>query len=220
MAELPIRVSAREPMRASRRTPTLRHSSSDIMTSTTLLMHHWRFPSRVAALGFGVALPSDWNADWLPDEDPNFGDAGYLMPLAAVSTRTAAVCLTVSARPAYEEGSVSDWAWQLLELQGLPRPALHEYRMGDLPALVGESVGYSAKGLTQIRFAFAEDGQRLIRMMLRAPYVLADAVDSVWFSALDSFTLEDPFGPTVTLWSPAEAARSSEAPRQLALNQH
>ena len=55
--------------------------------------------------------------------------------------------------------------------------------------------------------------------MLRAPYVLADAVDSVWFSALDSFALDDPFGPTVTLWSPAETVRSLEQPRQMALDQ-
>lgn len=207
MKPLPIRVPVR---------PINSNPNETIMTTTTPFLHTWRFPSRVAALGFGLKLPSDWNTEWLPDEDPDFGDAGYLMPLASVSARTAAVSLTVSARPAYEEGAVSDWAWELLEQQSLPRPALHEHRLGDLPALVGESVGYSATGLVHLRFAFAEDGQRLIRVMLRAPYMLADAVDALWFSALDSFALDDPFGPTVTLWSPADtcAPRAYQAAGQ------
>lgn len=173
------------------------------MTTPTFL-HTWRFPSRVAALGLKVQLPSDWAPVWLPDEDPDFGDAAYLMPLASVAARNGAVSMSIDARPANEEESVADWAWQLLELQGLPRPALHEHRMGNLPALVGESVNYSAKGLMHVRFAFVEDGQRLIRVTLRAPYVLADAVDSLWLTALESFRLDDPFGPTLTLWSPAD----------------
>lgn len=191
------------------------------MTTHSTFMHTWRFPSRVAALGFGLQLPFDWAAAWLPDEDPDFGDSAYLMPLASVAARNAAVSLDVSARPAYEDGAVSDWAWQLLERQGLPRPALHEYRMGDMPALVGESVGYSATGLVHLRFAFAEDGQRLVRVMLRAPYVLADAVDALWFSALDSFVLDNPFGPTATLWPLAETrfARSAKEPGRVALAQ-
>lgn len=171
----------------------------------------WRFPSRVAALGFSLRLPLDWTSEWLPDEDPDFGDPAYLMPLATVIAPQAAARLEFSARPAYEEGAVSDWAWQLLEDEGLPRPALHEHRLGDLSALVGESVGYTSAGLMHLRFAFAEDGQRLVRAVLRAPYVLADAVDAIWFNALESFRLEDPFGPTVTLWSPAD----TNAPRRV-----
>jgi hypothetical protein len=181
------------------------------MTTPTFL-HTWRFPSRVAALGLKLQLPSDWIPQWLPDEDPDFGHAAYLMPLASVASPNGAVTLSIDARPANEELSVADWAWDLLQRQGLPRPALHEHRVGNLPALVGESAAYSSKGLMHVRFAFVEDGQRLIRLTLRAPYVLADAVDSLWFMALDSLRLDDPFGPTLTLWSPAEDDETALAP--------
>lgn len=194
----------------------LRIPSENTMTMNPNL-HSWRFPSRVAALGFSLRLPLDWQAEWLPDEDPDFADPNYLMPLATVRARNAAVRLEIGARPAFEDGAVSDWAWQLLEEEGLPRPALHEHRLGDLGALVGESVGYTASGLMHLRFAFAEDGQRLVRVVLRAPYVLADAVDPIWFTALDSFRLESPFGPTVTLWSPAETSAPSWAPESAAM---
>lgn len=187
------------------------HHSENRMT-TPAFVHTWRFPSRVAALGLKVQLPSDWMPQWLPDEDPDFGNAAYLMPLACVAAPQGAVSLSIDARPAHEEVSVADWAWGLMELQGLPRPALHEYRMGKLTALVGESANYSAKGLMHVRFAFVEDGQRLIRLSLEAPYVLADAVDALWFAALDSFRLDDPFGPTLTLWSPAEEDESGSVP--------
>src|SRR5436190_13527203 len=73
------------------------------------------FPSRIADLGFALALPSDWISHELPPETPNFDDPTQLIALAVVTAPHSAIVLAVAARPAYSEGTLSDWGRWLLE---------------------------------------------------------------------------------------------------------
>ncbi|HSW07977.1 hypothetical protein [Aquabacterium sp.] len=171
------------------------------MTSTdaaALPVRH--FPSRVASLGFAMRLPVDWVSHELPADTPDFEDPTRLVPLAAVTAPHAAIVWAVAARPAYGDGTLSDWAHYLLAQHGLDPRSFGESRLGLLPALVGEAEQPSDLGPLRVRFAFAEDGGRLINLSLTAPVLLADAVQGLWASATESFTLEEPAGPTVALW--------------------
>ena len=163
-------------------------------------MERITFPDRVANLGFRLLLPTGWQNHTLPDEMPDFDDPTALVPLAVVTAPYAAIAWSVAARPAYGDGTVSDWARYLLEHEGIAPRALGDGRLGDLPALVGEAGRDSEVGPLTIRFAFAEDGSRLINLSLTAPAPLADALVGPWFAALESFELASPQGPTVPLW--------------------
>lgn len=172
-----------------------------------------QFPSRVASLGFAMRLPADWIAHDLPPETPDFEDPTRLVPLAAVTAPHAAIVWAVAARPAYGDGTLSDWARYLLAQHGLEARSFGESRLGLLPALVGEAEQPSDLGPLRVRFAFAEDGGRLINLSLTAPAMLADAVQGLWTTATESFTLEQPAGPTVPLWpGPAAAPEAAPAP--------
>jgi hypothetical protein len=62
-----------------------------------------------------------------------------------------------------------------------------------------------------VRFAFLEDGGRLINLSFSAPEPLADSVRGAWFTLLSSFTLESPQGSRFS--APSESTPSSpEAP--------
>ncbi len=175
-----------------------------------------RFPSRIAQLGFAVGLPADWISHPLTDEQPDFADPSRLVPLAAVTAPHAAIVWAAAARPAYGDGTLNDWARYLVAQHGLTLRALGDGLLGTLPALVGEAVQDSEVGPLRIRFAFAEDGGRLINLTLTAPELLADAVVPIWFGGLASFALDEPHGATVPLWPAVVPPPATEAVAELA----
>ena len=83
------------------------------------------FSARIADLGFTVDLPEDWVTQELPAEEPDFSDPTRLVPLAVVCAPHAAIALTFAARPAYEDGTVTDWTWYLLQQAGLTPRAVN-----------------------------------------------------------------------------------------------
>src|SRR6185436_4353202 len=160
------------------------------------------FPSRIADLGFSLALPGDWIAHELPTETPNFDDPTQLVALAVVTAPHSAIVLAVAARPAYAEGTLSDWGRWLLERESASVRAMGEGKLGVLPALVAEATKDSEVGTLVLRTAFAEDGARLINVTLTAPGLLADAVLPIWKAALESFSLSTPRGATARVYPP------------------
>lgn len=154
------------------------------------------FPSRIADLGFSADLPADWISHDLPAEEPDFSNPAFCFPLAVVTAPHAAVVFAAAARPAYENGALSDWAGYLLGENGLTPRAIGAGLAGTLPAICGEAVQDSDLGPMVVRFAFLEDGGRLVNLSFSAPEMLDSAVRDVWFRALASFTLETPRGAT------------------------
>jgi hypothetical protein len=162
------------------------------------------FPSRIADLDFSLALPSDWISHELPTEAPNFDDPTLLIALAVVTAPHSAIVLAVAARPAYTEGTLSDWGRWLLEKESASVRAMGEGQLGALPALVAEATKDSEVGTLVLRTAFAEDGARLINVTLTAPELLANAVLPIWNAALESFSLSTPRGATVPVYPSVE----------------
>jgi len=154
------------------------------------------FPSRIADLGFAVPLPVGWIAHELPGEEPDFSNPTFFLPLAIVTAPHAAIVYAFAARPAYDDGTLQDWAVYLLSHNQLRPQILGPGRVGTLPAIVGEAVQDSEMGPMRVRFAFIEDGKRLLNLTLSAPEMLADVLKDAWGALLASFTLETPRGPT------------------------
>jgi len=152
------------------------------------------FPSRIADLGFTAQLPADWIAHELPQEDVDFANPTFLVPLAIVTAPHAAIVFAFAARPAYDDGTLHDWAAYLLNHNQLKPRAIGSHQVAGVPAVVGEATQESELGLMVVRFAFLEDGGRLINITFSAPELLADAVRDAWFEILKSFKLETPKG--------------------------
>ncbi|MCC2657489.1 MAG: hypothetical protein K0Q76_2597 [Panacagrimonas sp.] len=173
--------------------------------SDTLDLQPRDVPARIASLDFVVDLPADWVSHPLPDETLEFDNPAFLVPLTLVTAPHAVIVWSAAARPGYEEGTLSDWARYLLGEHGLAPQSFGEAFLGELPAIVGESEQPSDYGPMRVRFAFAEDGGRLINVSLSAPTQLASAIEPVWRATLSSFKLGTPHGPTVPVWPPAES---------------
>ncbi len=170
------------------------------------------FPSRIADLGFRVQLPAEWISHTLPDEDADFSNPSFCYPLAIVTAPHSVVVFAVGARPAYEDGTLSDWARYLAGESGLQLRAMGAGAMGTMPAIMGEAVQDSDLGPMVVRFAFCEDGQRLLNITFTAPEQLDSAVRGVWFKAVESFTLETPRGTTVALHPAPEPPQPAPEP--------
>ena len=172
------------------------------------------FDARVAELGFTLPLPPDWISHELPSEEPDFGNPTLLVPLAVVTAPHSALIFAIAARPAYEDGSLHDWARYLLEHNGLTPRTLGIHAVGTLPAIVGEAVQPSDMGPMVVRFAFCEDGRRLLNLTLTAPEMLAGTVQGLWFEILSQFVLTTPRGPTVPVMSgtPVGNVEAPESP--------
>lgn len=152
------------------------------------------FPARIADLGFTVELPVDWVAHELPAETPDFSDPTTFCPLAVVIAPHAALILSFAARPAYDDGTLPDWALYCLEHNRLRPRAVGRGVVAGAAAVVGEATQDSDLGPLVVRFAFFEDGGRLVNLTFTAPELLAEAVRNAWFTALQSFRLTTPRG--------------------------
>ncbi|MBL9136159.1 MAG: hypothetical protein JNK85_09840 [Verrucomicrobiales bacterium] len=152
------------------------------------------FAARVAELGFTTRLPRDWISHELPAEPVDFSDPTSFLPLAIVTAPHSAIVFAFAARPAHGDGTLHDWAWYHLNHNGLQPRAIGQDRVGGVPAMVGEALQASEMGPMVVRFAFLEDGNRLLNLSFTAPEILADAVRDAWFQMLASFTLETPRG--------------------------
>ena len=153
-----------------------------------------RFAACVAGLDFSAQLPADWIEHDVVENDADFSDPSRFTPLAVLTAPHAAIVLAVAARPAYDDGTLHDWAWYVLNHNQLAPRAVGRSRVAGVGAVVGEAVQPSDLGPMLLRFAFLEDADRLLNLTLTAPELLACAVQPAWRALLASFTLEQPRG--------------------------
>lgn len=162
--------------------------------NSQLLFRPRSFPARVAELGFSAELPADWITHELPADQVDVSNPTTFVALAAVAAPHAAIVFTIGARPAYEDGTLHDWAWYHLNHNQLQPRAVGRDTVAGVPAIIGEAMQSSELGPMIVRFAFLEDGNRLINLTLTAPEIFADSVRDAWFMMLRTFTLETPRG--------------------------
>jgi hypothetical protein len=163
------------------------------MTDQMEFVRHY-VPGRIADLGFRIDVPQDWQIPELPAEDVDFSDPTRFVPLMLAVAPYAAIVLTVCARPAYENGAVSDWASYLLAINKIEESNFETRTVGQLNALTALGRQEQDGTLLETRFAFIEDGGRFLNLSLMAPAMLASSLEGVWTAALESFELESPKG--------------------------
>lgn len=182
------------------------------MTDRFDLRRHAIAP-RVADLGFSVELPGDWIAHDLPPADGDFSDPTLFVPLAVLTAPHAMIVFAAAARPAYDDGTLHDWTRYLIDASPMQPRAIGAGSAGDAPALVGEATQDSEVGEMIVRFAFLEDGGRIVHFSLSAPAQLDAVAAPLWLGALRSFALDRPRGATVPLFAPSDAPNADdEAP--------
>ncbi len=184
----------------------------------TTTLHH--FPATIADLGFAVELPAGWTVQPLPEQSDDFDDPTAMVALAIVTAPYAAIVFAFAARPAYSDGTLLDWTRYLLEANAIQPLALGVQQAGHSPAWIGEALQQSDLGPMRVRFAFIEDGARIVNITMTAPDTLAASVQAAWFDALRSFRLEHARGMTVPMQPEVEIPESSNVPGQSELAEY
>lgn len=154
-------------------------------------------PARIADLAFRIAIPRDWNPLELPTEEVDFSSPAAFFPLLLAAAPWAAVALTVAARPGFEDGTLQDWSLFLLDSQGIRPTAFAPAAIGNVRGLAGVGRQQQEGTWLETRFAFFEDGGRLVYLGLLAPEAISAPLEAVWTAALGSFVLERPQGQNV-----------------------
>ncbi len=158
-----------------------------------------KVPARIAQLDFSISLPRDWNVIDLPDEEVDFSAPEKFFPLMIAATPWAAVMMSAAARPGFEDGTLQDWSLFLLDSQGIRPTAFMPSTIGNVQGLVGTGQQEQEGTLLEFRFAFFEDGGRLVYLGLLAPEAISTSIEPVWKAALDGFVLETVQGQTVPI---------------------
>lgn len=197
----------------------MRPGPEDPLTmATSFRFETRRLPTRVAELGFAVDLPPTWWAHDLPDETPNFEDPTTVLVLALVTSPDEKIVWSAAVRPAYADGTLDTWTKYLLRQAGLGVKSLSNGRLGSMTAIVGEAEQRAEDGPRRLRFAFVEDGQRLINVSLSAPASRFDEVAAVWEATASTFALSHPQGASVALSKSAPPPAPGETTIRLSKN--
>ena len=156
-------------------------------------------PARIADLAFRIAVPPDWTSHDLPAQDTDFSAPATFCPVLLVAAPWAAVVLTVAVRPGFEDGTLQDWSLFLLDSQGIQPTAFGPATIGNVQGLAGVGRQQQDDTWFVMRFAFFEDGGRLVHLGLLAPEAISAPLEDVWQTALQRFVLERPQGQSVPL---------------------
>ncbi|MGJ5820568.1 hypothetical protein [Paludibaculum fermentans] len=180
----------------------------------------YTFPARLADLGFEISVPSDWTVHDLPLEDVDFSNPIAFAPLMVATSPVAVVALTVSARPAYDNGSVRDWVTYLLENNEIQMTAGGPREVGPLEGIMALGRQNQEGTWLDHRFFIFEDGGRLVNVNLMAPESIAGSFEPVWQAVMEYFKLSAPKGQTTPVsYVPPPAEEPQAAPEVEATTQ-
>ncbi len=161
------------------------------------------FPARTADLGFSMEMPVGFHNPPLPDEKPDFSNPVATVPLLVTASPIALALITVSARPAYEDGSLVEWFTYLTNHHEMSVSNLREIMIGGLtknhPGLGAEGSQMQDGIELAMRFAVFEDGARLVIGHAICPREIENSYMVTLGQCIRSIELTDPKGPTVPI---------------------
>jgi hypothetical protein len=156
--------------------------------------------------------PADFKIADLPAEEVDFSKGPQFIPLALAITPYGPMVFTIAARPAFDDGAVSQWLEYICKAEGYAHTPVKETRIGDLPAVTCDATQKADDVTMTMRFVLFEDGGRLFQMTAMAP-------DPLWKSAIEkmapmlaSLELRESRGTQVALFpdQPAPAPKVGE----------
>lgn len=159
------------------------------------------FKARLADLGFSMEIPDGFAEPACPHEEVDFSDPTKSAPLALLCSEVALAILCIAARPAYEDGSVDDWARFLCSHFGISIEGnVSGFVGGDThqhPAVLIEGLKEENGEKFIMRVVALEDGKRLVTAHAMCPESLWPSFGPALERALASIELTDPREPTV-----------------------
>jgi len=162
----------------------------------------------MANLAFEIDAPDGFEPLDFPTEIPDFDDPSLSAPLAVLSSQVALALITIAARPAYSDGSVTDWLQYLSGHYGI---ALSNLTLGEVggknkthPAVLAHGMQKQDGTLLQLRLAMLEDGGRLVTIHGMCPLELADSYIPAMEACIRTFELDEAAGPTSPLSAQAQ----------------
>ena len=167
-------------------------------------------PARIADLEFTYLRPASFNVIELPTEKPNFEDPTAFYPLQVIMAGYGAVLFSVVARPAYDNGSVQDWAEFLAQKENIQVVSMKPGTLAGMPALMVEALNPTDAGTMRMRTALLEDGKRLLNISVMAPDAIWKSVEETLHTTMSSFRLAEPRGTTTPL-TREEASRAAKS---------
>jgi hypothetical protein len=166
-----------------------------------LTLNRRRVPAKFPDLGFTLLVPKEFLEPDLPQEQPDFSNPTVSYPLTLMSSTVAAAFVAVAARPAYDDGSMEDWARYLaghfnLTIKGLVSGFVGGKRHNH-PCIFVEAEQEQDGTPCTSRFVLLEDGKRLITAQALCPSELWPSYGAALEECVASIELETPKGPTV-----------------------
>jgi len=141
-------------------------------------------------------IPDGWVNIPLPSETYDFDNPTVFLPLLVAMAPYGAVVFTIAARPAFDDGTVQDWADYLAAQNNLTIDAVREARVNRLPCILADATMPSDAGPMRSRSLFLEDGRRLYNIGALAPEAIWASVEPTFDRLLASFELDETHGIT------------------------
>ncbi|MBX3359890.1 MAG: hypothetical protein KF912_12565 [Phycisphaeraceae bacterium] len=157
------------------------------------------FEGLLADLDFRIGLPGGFLTHDLPQENPDFSKPTTMHPLAVIGSPVALALVMISARPAYEDGSVMEWLRYLCAEQGLTIKTLMPGRIGPHPAMLVDGEQVQDETLLKFRIAGLEDGGRFVLVMAMSPDAIWPSFGEAMSRSIESFRLLRARGPAASL---------------------
>ena len=161
-------------------------------------------PARLADLECELDVPPGFAEPPLPGGDTDFSDPSAMGALTLMASPVAAVFVTVSARPAYEDGSVMEWYSFLAGKFGIGTTSLMPGRVGGRvhrhAAVLAEGEMEQDGLRLKIVLAALEDGGRFVIVQAMCPEELWASFEGPLRKAVGSFELARPKGATAPLF--------------------
>ena len=147
-------------------------------------------------LACSCLVPDGWVNVPVPEEQYDFNNPTVFLPLIVYMAPHGAVVFTIAARPAFEDGSVQDWAEYLAGQNNLQIERIREARVNRMPRIVVDATMPSEAGLMRSRSVFLEDGGRLFNIGTLAPDAIWPSVEADFDRLLGAFALDEVRGIT------------------------
>jgi len=163
-----------------------------------------------ARFAFQVEIPTNWAQLAAPAEEVDFSNDGMFRPVGVFVAKYGAVVLTVSARPGFGEGTVSEWMRRVCVADKVEVGEIGPAQAGKIPAVGADGTQGSEAGLMSLRVMMLEDGGWLLALMGMAPAAIWDSLVSTFDHMFRSFALTNPTGSSVPLWPKGAEPKGAE----------
>lgn len=157
---------------------------------------------------FHVDVPAEWVQADIPAEEPDYSEEAF-HPLAVFAARYGLMVLTVSVRPAFEQGAVAEWLTRLAVREGIDFTDIGPAQAGTIQGVGGTGTQQSQAGTLIIRVVLFEQGGWAHSLVAMAPAAVWDSLAPLYDRMFDSFAMDNVLPATVRPWPDQDASQGA-----------